>query len=129
MPELEKVKCSTPDFAEETAKKILTLLPECAGEGGAVDIEKLKQCLSSSVIEGNVERYEFTWPGKRAAKAAEPGDLPMMRQLVSVLVVGDNEAACAAALQAEIAPFAEERMAAFVTGDVPATTAGTFAGG
>ena len=70
MPELEKVKCSTPDFAEETAKKILALLPECAGEGGAVDIEKLKQCLSSKVIEGNVERYEFTWPGKRAAKAA-----------------------------------------------------------
>ena len=70
MPELEKVKCSTPDFAEETAKKIIALLPECAGEGGAVDIEKLKQCLSSKVIEGNVERYEFTWPGKRAAKAA-----------------------------------------------------------
>ena len=70
MPELEKVKCSTPDLAEETAKKILALLPECAGEGGAVDIEKLKQCLSSKVIEGNVERYEFTWPGKRAAKAA-----------------------------------------------------------
>ena len=70
MPELEKVKCSTPDFAQETAKKILALLPECAGEGGAVDIEKLKQCLSSKVIEGNVERYEFTWPGKRAAKAA-----------------------------------------------------------
>ena len=70
MPELEKVKCSTPDLAVENAKKILALLPECAGEGGAVDIEKLKQCLSSKVIEGNVERYEFTWPGKRAAKAA-----------------------------------------------------------
>ena len=67
---MEKVKCSTPDFAEETAKKLLALLPECAGEGGTVDIEKLKQCLSSKVIEGNVERYEFTWPGKRAAKAA-----------------------------------------------------------
>lgn len=70
MSELEKVKCVTPDLAEETAKKILALLPECAGEGGMVDIEKLKQCLSSRVIEGNVERYEFTWPGKRAAKAA-----------------------------------------------------------
>ena len=43
---------------------------QAGGEGGAVDIEKLKQCLSSRVIEGNVERYEFTWPGKRAAKAA-----------------------------------------------------------
>ena len=70
MPELEKVKCSTPDFAEETAKKILALLPECAGEGGEVDLDKLKQCLSSKAIEGNVERYQFTWPGKRAAMAA-----------------------------------------------------------
>ncbi len=70
MPELEKVKCSTPDFAEETAKKILALLPECAGEGGEVDLDKLKQCLSSKAIEGNVERYQFTWPGKRNAMAA-----------------------------------------------------------
>ena len=67
---LEKAKCSTPDFAEETRKKLLELVPECAGEDGEVDFDKLRQCLSSKVIEGNVERYEFTWPGKRAAKAA-----------------------------------------------------------
>ncbi len=70
MPELEKVNCSTPDLAEETARKLLSLLPECAGENGEVDLDKLRQCLSSKAIEGNVERYEFTWPGKRAAKAA-----------------------------------------------------------
>ena len=70
MPELEKVKCSTPDLAVENAKKLLALFPECEGQKGEVDIDKLRQVLSSTAIEGNVERYEFTWPGKRAAKAA-----------------------------------------------------------
>ena len=70
MPELEKVKCSTPDLAVENAKKLLALFPECEGQRGEVDIDKLRQVLSSTAIEGNVERYEFTWPGKRAAKAA-----------------------------------------------------------
>jgi adenine-specific DNA-methyltransferase len=70
MPELEKVKCSTPDFAKENAKKLLALFPECEGQKGEVDIDKLRQVLSSTAIEGNVERYQFTWPGKRAAMAA-----------------------------------------------------------
>ena len=68
--EIDKVKCSTPDFAEENAAKLLKLFPECEGEKGTVDLDKLRQVLSSKVIEGNVERYEFTWPGTRAAKAA-----------------------------------------------------------
>lgn len=66
----DKAKCATPDLAEVTRKKLLELIPECAGEGGTVDFDKLKQALSSEVIEGNVERYEFTWPGKRKARAA-----------------------------------------------------------
>lgn len=70
MKAIEKIKCSTPDFAKENVAKLLALFPECAGEQGEVDFDKLRQTLSSSVIEGNVERYEFTWPGKRAAKAA-----------------------------------------------------------
>ena len=70
MKEIEKIACSTPDFAKENVAKLLALFPECSGERGEVDFDKLRQTLSSSVIEGNVERYEFTWPGKRAAKAA-----------------------------------------------------------
>ena len=70
MPELEKVKCSTPDFAKENAKKLLALFPECEGQKGEVDLDKLRQVLSSTAIEGNVERYQFTWPGKRNAMAA-----------------------------------------------------------
>ena len=67
---MEKIKCSTPDFAVENAKKLLALFPECEGQKGEVDIDKLRQVLSSTAIEGNVERYQFTWPGKRAAMAA-----------------------------------------------------------
>jgi len=67
---MEKIKCSTPDFAKENAKKLLALFPECEGQKGEVDIDKLRQVLSSTAIEGNVERYQFTWPGKRNAMAA-----------------------------------------------------------
>lgn len=67
---MERVTCSTADFAEENVKKLLSLFPEVEGEKGVVDLDKLRQVLSSKVVEGNVERYEFTWPGKRAAKAA-----------------------------------------------------------
>ena len=67
---IEHIKCSTPDFAKENAKKLLALFPECEGQKGEVDIDKLRQVLSSTAIEGNVERYQFTWPGKRKAMAA-----------------------------------------------------------
>ena len=69
-PMLDHVNCSTPDLAEETARKLAALLPECAGENGEIDLDKLRQCLSSKAVEGNVERYRFEWPGKRAAMAA-----------------------------------------------------------
>lgn len=33
----------------------------------SVDFDKLRQLLSSEVVEGNEERYQFTWPDKRKA--------------------------------------------------------------
>ena len=33
---MEKIKCSTPDFAKENAKKLLVLFPECEGQKGEV---------------------------------------------------------------------------------------------
>lgn len=55
--------------------KIAALFPQCVTErkntGGkverAIDFEKLKAELSSDVIEVGEERYQFTWPDKRAA--------------------------------------------------------------
>ena len=70
---LEHVKCETPDLAKANLEKLKALFPGAVTEGPngvSVDVEALKQECSATPIEGNVERYEFTWPGKRAAKAA-----------------------------------------------------------
>lgn len=55
--------------------KIAALFPQCVTERKntegkverAIDFEKLKAELSSDVIEVGEERYQFTWPDKRAA--------------------------------------------------------------
>lgn len=68
-----QVKCETPDLAKQNLEKLKALFPGVVTEGPdgvAIDVEALKQECSATPIEGNVERYEFTWPGKRAAKAA-----------------------------------------------------------
>ena len=73
VPEFEKVKCATPDLAKQNLEKLKALFPGVVTEGPdgvAIDVEALKQECSATPIEGNVERYEFTWPGKRAARAA-----------------------------------------------------------
>ena len=69
----EHVKCETPDLAKANLEKLKALFPSAVTEGPngvSIDVEALKQECSATPIEGNVERYEFTWPGKRAAKAA-----------------------------------------------------------
>ena len=40
---IEHIKCSTPDFAMENAKKLFALLPECEGQKGEVVLDKLRQ--------------------------------------------------------------------------------------
>ena len=74
---MEKVKCSTPDFAVENAKKLLALFPECEGQKGEVDIDKLRQVLSSTAIEGNVERRDRK--EKRAGRAWPLSMIPRER--------------------------------------------------
>lgn len=63
----------TQDVAEANIEKIGQLFPNCLteriNENGklekAIDFDILKQELSKEVVEGNQERYQFTWPGKR----------------------------------------------------------------
>lgn len=63
------------DLVQDNIDAIGQLFPNCIkevqGEDGklerGIDFEVLKQELSRSVIEGRPERYEFNWPGKRAA--------------------------------------------------------------
>lgn len=63
----------TPNMADENLKKLMDLFPnivtETIGEDGnvvrAIDKDKLEQEISTKVIDGKTERYEFTWPEKK----------------------------------------------------------------
>lgn len=65
----------TKDFASVYSKELARLFPECvtevSGDNGeirrAIDFDKLKQILATDVIEGQTERYQFTWPDKKKA--------------------------------------------------------------
>ena len=65
----------TRDMAEANIEKIGQLFPNCLterlNENGyteiAIDFDRLKQELSKEIVEGNQERYQFIWPGKREA--------------------------------------------------------------
>ena len=63
------------DKVDENVAKIGKLFPNCVTERKkengeveyAVDFDMLRQELSSVVVEGNEERYQFTWPDKKKA--------------------------------------------------------------
>ena len=71
---MDKLKMQTADGVQDNISRIAELFPECVtevlGQGGvkrSVDFDKLRQLLSSDIVEGNEERYQFTWPDKRKA--------------------------------------------------------------
>ena len=72
---MEKMKMQTGDVANENFRKLAELFPnavtETIAENGevvrAIDKDILMQEISTRVIEGNEERYQFTWPDKRQA--------------------------------------------------------------
>lgn len=69
----EKLKMHSINKVDENIKRIGELFPNCLtevkDEDGkvvpAIDFDMLKQELSSVVVEGNEERYQFTWPDKK----------------------------------------------------------------
>ena len=71
---MDKMKMSSPDLTVANVEKIAEMFPnvitEAKDEQGnlvhKIDFEKLKQELSSDVIEGD-ESYDFTWVGKKQA--------------------------------------------------------------
>ena len=73
---MEKIELGTPDGAAENIDKLAELFPQVITEvenpaGGirkTVDFDSLRDLLGD-VAEGQRERYQFTWPGKREAKA------------------------------------------------------------
>ena len=73
---MDKIALGTPDLTEENVGRLAELFPqvvtEVEGEGGklerAIDFDALRELLGD-VAEAGRERYQFTWPGKRQAKA------------------------------------------------------------
>ena len=70
---MDKLKMHSVNKVDENVAKIGALFPNCLteriNENGelehAIDFDMLKQELSAVVVEGNEERYQFTWPDKK----------------------------------------------------------------
>lgn len=105
---MEKIELGTPDGAVENIEKIAELFPQVVTEventdgelARAVDFEALRDLLGD-VAEGQRERYQFTWPGKREAKAEarrpiyktmipEPGKSKDWDTTENLYIEGDN---------------------------------------
>ena len=82
-----RLKMHSINKVGENVAKIAELFPNCVTERindngvleKAIDFDMLKQELSSVVVEGNEERYQFTWPDKK--KAALAANAPVAKTL------------------------------------------------
>lgn len=105
---MEKIELGTLDGAVENIEKIAKLFPQVVTEventdgelARAVDFDALLDLLGD-VAEGQRERYQFTWPGKREAKAEarrpiyktmipEPGKSKDWDTTENLYIEGDN---------------------------------------
>lgn len=72
---MERMELSTENIVDENVEKLAELFPEVVTEvrepdgtlRHTIDVEALKARVGD-VAEGQRERYQFTWPGKREAK-------------------------------------------------------------
>ena len=72
---MDKLKMQSRDVISDNiiyiAERFPNVITETVGEDGnvvrSIDFEKLHQELTTDIVEGNEERYQFTWPGKRDA--------------------------------------------------------------
>ena len=72
---MDKLKMQSPDLTQKNIEVIEKFFPnvitEVRDEDGtlkkAVDFDLLKQELSPVIVEGDKERYQLTWPGKKEA--------------------------------------------------------------
>ena len=70
---MDELKMHTPNRSDENFKKLAALFPnavtETINENGevvrAIDKDILMQEISCTVVDGNEERYQFTWPDKK----------------------------------------------------------------
>ena len=72
---MDKLKMQSLDVVGGNVQKIAALFPQCITERLdkegkpelAIDFDKLRAELSNEVLDEGEERYQFTWPDKRAA--------------------------------------------------------------
>ena len=72
---MNKLRMMSRDVVGGNVKKIAALFPQCVTERLdkegkpelAIDFDKLRAELSNEVLDEGEERYQFTWPDKRAA--------------------------------------------------------------
>ena len=70
---MDKLKMHTPNKADENFAKLAQLFPNAVTETidadgnvvRAIDKDVLMQEISCIVVDGNEERYQFTWPDKK----------------------------------------------------------------
>jgi adenine-specific DNA-methyltransferase len=69
---MHKLKMYTPDKTKENFKRLAELFPNAVTETiidgevvRAIDADVLRQEISTTVVEGAEERYQFTWPDKK----------------------------------------------------------------
>jgi len=72
---MEQLKMHSMNMVDENIKRIGELFPNCITERKkadgqveyAIDFDILKQELSTVIVEGNEERFQFSWPDKKKA--------------------------------------------------------------
>ena len=84
---MDKLRMQTANKADENFKKLAAMFPnavtETINENGevvrAIDKDVLMQEISCKVVDGNAERYQFTWPDKK--KSVLLANAPINRTL------------------------------------------------
>ena len=70
MMQINNLDMESVNIVDENIEKIGKLFPNVIVEsenGKTIDFDLLKQELSKEIIEGNKEKYQLTWPGKKKA--------------------------------------------------------------
>lgn len=76
---MDKLKMKTANKADENFRSLAAMFPnavtEYLDENGnvlrAIDKDILMQEINCKVVEGNEERYQFTWPDKKKSESVK----------------------------------------------------------